>query len=176
MFNIKIKNCFILGFTLVYLASAQFGQPQNQPIPQQGFPQAQPGLAQPGITQQGFPQQQPNFPQSTQNMNGIPQQPGMGQPQQPGINPLAQQPGMTTNTGTNIVRQNAAGGIPNNQQTQQPQNQQETCAAAGRVAVATCFQNNGGFRMDIVIALLSNGTQGQLPANSNQLKENLCRY
>ena len=68
-----------------------------------------------------------------------------------------------------------ANAIPNNQQNQQNPNQQETCAAAGRVAVATCFQNNGGFRMDVVIALLSNGTQGQLPANSNQVKENLCR-
>ena len=153
----------------ICLSSAQF-PPQNQQIPQQGFPQTQPGLTQPGLTQQGFPQQQqPNFPQSNQNI---------GVPQQPGINPLAQQPGISTNPGgTNMVQPNvAAGSIPTNQQAQQPQNQQETCAAAGRVAVATCFQNNGGFRMDIVIALLSNGTQGQLPANSAQLKDTLCRY
>ena len=154
---------------------AQF---QNQPntVPQQGFPQQnQPNT----VPQQGFPQQnQPNtvpqqgFPQQNQPMNpqqGFPQQPNFPQPnqnsvlaQQPGTNPLLQQP----------VANNA---VPNNRQAPGNQAQQETCAAAGRTAVATCFQTNGGFQMAIVIALLSNGTQGQLPANANQIKDNLCR-
>ena len=45
---------------------------------------------------------------------------------------------------------------------------------AGRLAVSQCFQSNGGYNMMTVIALLSNGTQGQLPQNPDQMRQALC--
>ena len=78
---------------------------------------------------------------------------------------------------------NQQGGVPNvmpaNQNPQMAQfppgaQSEFTCAQAGRSAVAQCFQQNGGFEMSVVIALLSNGTQGQLPPNSEMYKQTLC--
>ena len=50
-----------------------------------------------------------------------------------------------------------------------------TCATAGRSIVSQCFQSNGGFQMQYVINLLSNGTQGQRATNPTQMRRNLCK-
>ncbi|KAK3577918.1 hypothetical protein CHS0354_015468 [Potamilus streckersoni] len=51
----------------------------------------------------------------------------------------------------------------------------DTCAPLRRNAVAMCFQSNGGFKMQNVITLLSNGSQETIPPVVNQLIENMCR-
>ncbi|KAK3577919.1 hypothetical protein CHS0354_015469 [Potamilus streckersoni] len=52
---------------------------------------------------------------------------------------------------------------------------QNACAQAGRNAVSRCFQSNGGFQMQNVIAVLSNGSQGSLPPNSDQVRKGICQ-
>ncbi|KAL4220840.1 hypothetical protein ACF0H5_019108 [Mactra antiquata] len=138
---------------------------------------------------QNFPQQPPqsNVPPNTQFNQ--PMGPQFNQPGAP-TNQNFQPGGAPTNqnfqpTGTNQNFQPAA--VPNQNPPQQPaiqpssrplspeQQSQVTCAQAGRAAVSQCFQQNGGFQMMTVIALLSNGTQGQLPPNSEQVKQSLCQ-
>ena len=63
------------------------------------------------------------------------------------------------------VQQNRPGGV---QQTL-------GCATTGRDTVAQCFLSNGGFQMQYVISLLSNGSQGQMPPNPSQMKRALCK-
>lgn len=92
----------------------------------------------------------------------------------PGANQNRQPVAVTNQGGPN-------GMMPANQNPQfaqlPPEAQSEiTCAQAGRAAVSQCFQQNGGFQMVTVIALLSNGTQGMLPPNSEQVKQTLCQY
>ncbi|XP_052820402.1 uncharacterized protein LOC128246250 [Mya arenaria] len=49
-----------------------------------------------------------------------------------------------------------------------------SCAQMGRDAVTRCFQSNGGYQMQHVVAVLSNGTQGPIPRNVQQVKTGLC--
>ena len=69
------------------------------------------------------------------------------------------------------VQQNRPGG----QQSRPGVQQNLGCAATGRDTVAQCFLSNGGFQMQYVISLLSNGSQGQMPPNPSQMKRALCK-
>ena len=45
------------------------------------------------------------------------------------------------------------------------------------LTMGACFvlQANGGFQMQYVLAILSNGTQGPMPRNLQQMSSNLCQ-
>ena len=83
----------------------------------------------------------------------------------------------------NIPTNNQPTGIRFNTDTSQvnPGGQQNRpngnlgCATTGRNTVSQCFLSNGGFQMQFVISLLSNGSQGQLPPNPTQMKRALCK-
>ncbi|XP_045161155.2 uncharacterized protein LOC123526175 [Mercenaria mercenaria] len=148
---------------------AQPNVPQNQQFNPQSNVPTNPQFNQP--PQPNVPRN-PQFPQPT--MSQPPQTAQAFQPGQPTNQNFPQQPGQMGpgNANTNA---NMNGNQINTQDLSPEQQSQITCAQAGRTAVSQCFQQNGGFQMITVIALLSNGTQGQLPPNSDQIKQNLCQ-
>ncbi|XP_060578882.1 uncharacterized protein LOC132735878 [Ruditapes philippinarum] len=134
----------------------------------QNFPTGQTVPQNPQFNQQP---QNPQFVQPTMNQQSQ-QTPQAFQPGQPANQNFPQQPGQMVPGNQNA---NTNGNQMNPQEMTPEQQSQISCAQAGRAAVSQCFQQNGGFQMVTVIALLSNGTQGQLPPNSDQIKQNLCQ-
>ncbi|KAH3822353.1 hypothetical protein DPMN_124130 [Dreissena polymorpha] len=118
--------------------------------------------------------QQGNFQPQPTNQNFQPMQPPNQnfQPMQPTNQNMQPMPATNQQPGQQVPGSDPQGaGV-----TLTPEQQSELmCAQVGRQAVSQCFQQNGGFDMMTVIALLSNGTQGQLPQNPNLVKQNLCQ-
>ncbi|WAR14528.1 hypothetical protein MAR_004633 [Mya arenaria] len=124
---------------------------------------------------QPFPPQGGQFqpiPASNQNIqSGQPTNQNM-QPMQPTNQNM--QPTQTANQNGQLQIQ-STNPVQDTQELSPEEQSQISCAQAGRAVVSQCFQQNGGFEMLTVIALLSNGTQSPLPPNPESVRQNLCQ-